>query len=907
MGPIPHIKLDWQPIAHPEAIIKAPYVRFTVLTPRLLRLEYSPENIFEDRPSQLAWYRGLPAPDFSSISTPERVDIETTALHLVYTPSPGGFSNSTLAITVKETGHTWHFGDVDRGNLHGTIRTLDNIDGRTSLEPGLLSREGWTLIDDSSSLVFNQDGWIEPRRSTRNSLDLYFCGYGIDYAACLQDYQSLAGACPLIPRQILGNWWSRYHAYSSSELLELMHKFRKENIPLSVCVIDMDWHLTETGNTSTGWTGYTWNRDLFPNPEDALSQLHDLGLLVSLNLHPAEGIHPHEEAYPEFANRMGVDPETKEPIPFDLTDPDFAAAYFELLHHPQENIGVDFWWLDWQQGETTSLPGLDPLWWLNHLHFLDLCRDGVKRPLIFSRWGGHGSHRTPVGFSGDAEVTWQSLAFQPYLTAAAANIAYGWWSHDIGGHMGGVEDPELFLRWVQFGVFSPIFRFHSTRGHFHERLPWKYDAETAKLSSTVLRFRHQMIPCLYSMAWRYHRTGQALAQPMYHLYPDSKEAYACPQQYTFGPDMIAAPFTAPADPETGLSRQVVWLPGETEDGEQSEKNASSSEWYNLFSGEVLPGGWHAIYGKKSDIPVYIRAGAVLPLASKESLQVETLPAKLEVRLYAGGNGTFDLYEDDGTSTAYLNGVHVHTTLSHQVTRDGFRFTISPPQGEVSLLPEKRTFVITWIGIKHPDSLTALCNNTPIDIQWEYDSDAGSLHIAPISFSPGDSLNLSVGYAHKYRLQRPDLRLSKLFKLLKHFKVNTWIKERILEHADEIFADFNFLQRYFQTEPDSLTESQIRALFETFCGAGLLHSSLTDEEFLVVWNRHQREDFLLLDRSWVPDKPWDDTGSFMETIVPDFRKLPLDPQSSRQHSYTVKFGDFFSLSFRNRGKSKEPAS
>ncbi len=117
-------------------------------------------------------------------------------------------------------------------------------------------------------------------------------------------------------------------------------------------------------------------------------------------MHPAEGVHAHETAYPAIAKRMGIDPESRLPVNFDPTDPDFIEAYFEELHHPLEDEGVDFWWLDWQQGGVTKIPGLDPLWLLNHFHFLDSGRDG-RRPLTFSRYAGIGSHRYPIGFSGD--------------------------------------------------------------------------------------------------------------------------------------------------------------------------------------------------------------------------------------------------------------------------------------------------------------------------------------------------------------------------------------------------------------------------------------------------------------------------------------------------------------------------
>lgn len=128
------------------------------------------------------------------------------------------------------------------------------------------------------------------------------------------------------------------------------------------------------------------------------------------------------------------------------------------------------------QGTNTKIEGLDPLWMLNHFHYLDSGRDG-KRPMTFSRYAGPGSHRYPVGFSGDTHITWDSLDFQPYFTNTASNIGYGWWSHDIGGHMMGYRDEELEVRWYQYGVFSPINRLHSSNSRFSGKEPWKFSME----------------------------------------------------------------------------------------------------------------------------------------------------------------------------------------------------------------------------------------------------------------------------------------------------------------------------------------------------------------------------------------------------------------------------------------------
>ncbi|HNO73644.1 MAG TPA: glycoside hydrolase family 31 protein, partial [Accumulibacter sp.] len=505
MKPAKHLRVQLDPVADPKAVVAATRARFTVLTSRLLRLEFAADEHFEDRPSRTFWHRRQVVPCFEVLHDGEAVEIMTEHLHLRYDPRLGLTAHGLL-VTLLESGLTWHYGDHDVGNLGGTTRTLDKTDGPIPLDPGLLSSGGWTVVDDSDAPLL-EDGWIAARDQRAGRIDLYFFGYGRDFTACLHDYRRLSGAVPLLPRWALGNWWSRYWPYRQDELLDLMRDFRAHELPLSVCVIDMDWHITHTGNASRGWTGYTWNQDLFPTPRALLADLHALGLKTALNLHPADGVWPHEAAYPVMARQLGGDPATGEPVVFDITDPAFTQAYFEILHHPLEAEGVDFWWMDWQQGRRTAYSDLDPLWWLNHLHFLDLGRNPARRSFAFSRWGGLGSHRYPIGFSGDTVVSWHSLAFQVHFTATAANVAFGWWSHDIGGHMEGIEDAELYVRWLQFGVFSPILRLHSTQNPFHERRPWGWDAQTLALARSAMQLRHALIPYLYSIAWQEHQGG----------------------------------------------------------------------------------------------------------------------------------------------------------------------------------------------------------------------------------------------------------------------------------------------------------------------------------------------------------------------------------------------------------------
>ena len=407
-------QLETHPVCRPESAVQGEHYRITVLTPSLFRLEYSSSGVFEDRPTQAVLNRDFSVPAFHVKETREELSIYTEFLELHYNRQP--FDANGLSIRVKGgTGWewSWNYGKSPR-NLNGTARTLDETNGEIPLEPGLMSRDGYSLIDDSHSMVLTDDGWVTPCR--KSDIDLYFFGYGHRYLECLKDFYYLCGKTPLLPRYVFGNWWSRYHRYTEAEYKELIERFETEQIPFSIAVVDMDWHLVDDVDPKYGggWTGYTWNKNFFPDPKAFMAWLHEHGLKITLNVHPADGVRAFEEPYERVAKAMGMDPSEELPVQFDPSDPKFMEVYLKELHHPLEEEGVDFWWIDWQQGTVTKIPGLDPLWMLNHYHYLDSAWKGT-RPLTFSRYAGVGSHRYPVGFSGDTVISWESLQFQPYF------------------------------------------------------------------------------------------------------------------------------------------------------------------------------------------------------------------------------------------------------------------------------------------------------------------------------------------------------------------------------------------------------------------------------------------------------------------------------------------------------------
>ena len=310
------------PVAEPRAVVTLGKARFTVLAPELIRMEWAADGKFEDHASFVFLNRRLPVPPFEHevAGAGQKLTIKTSALALTYTPGAvGRFRPDNLAIELTVNGKRvdWHPGLVDPENLQGTTRTLDGALGEKTkepIEPGLVSRSGWAVVDDSTRPLFDSADfrflqgekspwpWVIERPAGERQ-DWYFFGYGHDYYKALGDYVRVAGRIPLPPRFAFGAWWSRYWAYSDQEIEELIRGFHENDIPLDVFVIDMDWHPTFSGERGKwdasghpkGWTGYSWNRLLFPDPDQFLVTLHADGLKTSLNLHPASGIQPLED------------------------------------------------------------------------------------------------------------------------------------------------------------------------------------------------------------------------------------------------------------------------------------------------------------------------------------------------------------------------------------------------------------------------------------------------------------------------------------------------------------------------------------------------------------------------------------------------------------------------------------
>ena len=703
-----HLIAEVRPAANKENIVYWNNYRITVLGDRLFRIERSARKIFRDAATQAVWFRDAAPQKYALSEKDGKLFLKTEKCELLLAKR-----RSDCRIDIGGG----YIPISNRGNLKGTCRTLDGCNGnvlgypvygseyavgeRIRLENGVCSKSGVAVYDDARSLTLAENGEICAERG--DGSDEYVFAFGNDYRGAVKALYGICGSVPMLPRYALGNWWSRYHKYTQREYQRMIDRFEEHEVPLTVATLDVDWHYSnaeeirkkfkisenglndekflgkpDRGNAQKlGWTGYTFNTALFPDYKKLLSELAERGLKVTLNIHPGQGIRFWEDCYVRMAESIGKDPKAKEVISFDMTDTRFINGYFSVINAPYEKDGVAFWWIDWQQGKNSKIEGLDPLWSINHYYSLDSAKGG-EAPLILSRYAGIGSHRYPVGFSGDCAITWKTLAYLPFFTATAANVGYAWWSHDIGGHNCGVKDDELYVRFLQFGIFSPVNRLHCTNSPVMTKEPWMYKNGTGKIAEEMLRLRHRLIPFLYSAAYRCHSEGRVPVEPLYYEWNES-EAYSTKNEYIFGGELLVAPIVKPAG-RGGYAQREVWIP--------------EGKWTDIFTGDVYiegKGGRKRILTRSLDsIPVLAKSGAVIPLATEKGNGTEN-PALLEVWVFEG-SGSFTLYERGE------KGTEAFTRFSAEYTeRDGCgtQTLFIRTEGDAGVFPSDRKLRVVF--------------------------------------------------------------------------------------------------------------------------------------------------------------------------------------------------------------------
>ncbi len=679
--------------------------RFTVLADGLVRLEYSPSGQFEDRTTAVVVNRKFPPVEFTVEEANGFVQIKTARLLVKYKPA-GPFSGQNLYLIWQSKGkaRSWQPGQRDPFNLKGTRTSLDGMHGDRPypLDDGVLSRSGWYLLDDSATPLWDeQEKWLVPRQDPLPQ-DWYFFCYGHDYAQALKWYTALCGRIPMPPRVAFGTWYSRYWPYTQAEEEEVVKTFRRLEIPLDVLVVDVDWHLY-------GWSGFDWNPKLFPKPAEFISWLHSQGVALTLNDHP--GWLPKDDShFAKYIELSGQTPE-KDGVHINLADKRQAQAFFEAVQHPMLDEGMDWTWID---GCNSSMKGLNCFLWTNRMYYLDRQHYLKQRGLIFSRYGGLGNHRYPLGFSGDTYSEWGVLAYEVPFTATAGNVGMAYWSHDIGGFQGNKLDPELYTRWVEFGTFSPVLRLHSNHG---VREPWNYGRKALQVTKRYFQLRERLFPFFYTLAHETYQTSLPLCRPLYLEYPDLEEAYENPQEYLLGENALVAPVAHPAG-AGGVALQQVWLPPGT--------------WYDWWTDEVYQGPQQLTY--RADLattPLFVKAGGVVPEQPVMQHLGEKPADPITLNCYLGAECDYNLYEDDGNTLDYQQGVYSLTPVKVKQSGDELVVKVGSTKGTYLGRPKARSYVLKLHGVVKASGVEANGKRLPRGSDapgWELDMAKGLLTI-----------------------------------------------------------------------------------------------------------------------------------------------------------------------------------
>jgi alpha-glucosidase (family GH31 glycosyl hydrolase) len=684
----------------PKNCVTGKYYRISIITDRVVRLEYCPSGIFVDKPTQLIQNRNLGTPVYTIRQDANMVQVSTKYFELTYMkeqPFAGNNVNPaknlkiTLASTIdKDRQRDWYYKHPEVRNMKGNISGYD-IPLNAANERGLYSIEGFASFDDSGNKLLEADGTLSDREP--GSIDIYVFMYDKDFKEALVDYFKITGFPELLPRYALGNWWSRNLPYDEEGVRNIIYNFEKKRIPLSVIVLDHGWHNREFDTKKDLETGFTFNSKLFPNPQNLIKELHEKNIRVGLAVNPEEGFYPIDPLYSKVAEYLGASGNNL--IQFDPLNPKFLDVYFKMYLHPLEAMGVDFFWNDYK--DTKSIT---KMWSMTHYMYHDSDRSANKRGLVLSRGSIVAPQRYPVIYGGDTEITWEDLAKQVFTYINASNMGISWLSLDVGGTKGGIEESELYIRQVQLGCFSPILRFHAEGGPYYKKEPWVWEAKTTNIVAEFLRLRHRFIPYLYTEAYNYSRLGIPIIQPFYYNYPWCYDDELYKNQFYFGSQLLVCPILTRKDSIMNRTIHRFYMP----DG----------IWYDFFTGKKFPGGKKYVsFIREEDYPVFAPAGAIIPLSNKSDRNNIGLATEMEIHIFPGVSNMYTLYEDDGITSLYKEGYFLKTSIDYNYLRSNYTVIIRAMEGKSGIAPDRRDYKLVFRNTKHADSVKVMFNTQEV--------------------------------------------------------------------------------------------------------------------------------------------------------------------------------------------------
>lgn len=670
-----------------ELVIKGNHYRISILTDRLIRLEYHPEGLFCDNETQLVKFRNFPKTNFEVKEDNRFLVIKNKYFTLSYTKEKdfdGGklVPTNNLKIDLNGTDRTWYYNHPEVRNYKGNFVSLDgDVDNNKSMN-GLYSTDGFASIDDSNNYIYNEKRQLI-RRDGKGK-DIYLFIYGNDFLLALKDYFKLTGSPAMIPRYALGNWWCRDLDYKTDDILELVNQFEKNDIPLSVLLLDDPWHYNKFQDGSKLLSGYTFNKSLISNPQELINNLHDKNIHIGLNFNPQQGIYPHEQHYPELAEHFNIT--GNKIIAFDPLNPVLLDAIYQFMLSPLTKMGVDFFWNDMNSKN---------LWFLNDSLFNSPYTNSSNRNMILARNGLIATHRYPITYTGKSLVGWEMLRKIPTINAQASNIGVSWISTDVAGNYGGVEEEELYIRSIELATFSPILRFHAPRGRYYRKEPWRWDAKTFEVIDNYLRLRHRLIPYIYTAGYNYHKNGDLLIKPLYYQYPWVYDDSNYKNEYYLG-NMLISPILTEKDRLINRTIHKFFIP--------------EGIWYDFNTGKKFPGNKEYIsFFRDEDYPVFVKRGSIIPLSNTDKLSFTGNPDSLEIHVFPGESNTYKLYEDKDDQ----EDNHLITEIDYNYLPNNYTVIIRTLEGNRGVVEDYRNYKIRFRNVKKADSVFAYYNDTQI--------------------------------------------------------------------------------------------------------------------------------------------------------------------------------------------------
>ena len=740
LGPSP-LAAQWLPLnpvksaeAQPDGVLlvlQDGFLRFQVCSDSVVHVNYSLQRTPEEHPDFLVIKKSWPKPGFSLrtddpkavILTTPRLKIEVVRENssVVFYDSDGHklTQENTRTLTPVEvngekTLHSERFtamwdtqeafyglGQHQAGVLNYRGESVDISQDNTNISvPLLLSSNGYGIFWNNGSRSRFNNRFVHAlyvSSEVSDSMDYYFL-YGPDFDSIIAAYRELTGQAPLFGKWAYGYWQCKNRYDSQQELESVAEKYRQLHIPLDNIVQDWFWWKI-MGDP-------VFNKN-YPDPKDMVDTLHKDHVHLMISVWPF--FRPGSPVYDDMDKRgffiaRSVSP-SFHPVGqalYDAFNPEARKYYWKLMNDALFKIGVDAWWLDTTEPETEGLEtnilvthkvalgngaryaNEFPLLTTTAVYDGQRSASDRKRVFILSRSGYAGSQRNAAAvWSGDIDPNWETFRRQipAGLNLSVSGIPY--WTTDIGGFVSAnPDDPayrELYIRWFQFGAFCPIFRAHGTRTTNQNEI-WSYGPEAQKILVAYDRLRYRLMPYIYSNAWRVTSDGYTLMRPLVMDFRTDVRAQNVSDEFLFGPSILVNPVTEP-----GTTSRHIYLP--------------DAVWYDFWTGASTRGFRAVDVPAPLDrLPLFVRAGSILPLGPDVEYASEKPADPLEIRVYRGADGEFTLYEDEGDTYDYEKGAYA--TIPFSWSDSTRTLTIGRRKGTFPGMLESRTFHIVFVSENH---------------------------------------------------------------------------------------------------------------------------------------------------------------------------------------------------------------